>query len=123
MIKHFSKKNPLGHTNITETSQVAELAKADFGVFVVRTLLKHPFVDAQVCSFGRVCVCVCVCVCCFFLLWGSSRPDHLVFGCVNLLGKVHVMDLSFFLRFSPENLKRFMKMGPLPQRVPSRSLT
>lgn len=26
---------------------VAELAQADFGVFVVRTLLKHPFVDAE----------------------------------------------------------------------------
>lgn len=28
--------------------EVAELAQADFGVFVVRTLLKHPFVDAEV---------------------------------------------------------------------------
>eukprot|EP00434_Breviolum_minutum_P013678 symbB.v1.2.012057.t1/scaffold824.1/size159532/8 len=35
---------------LVQPGVVAELAKADFGVFVVRTLLKHPFVDAQVLS-------------------------------------------------------------------------
>ena len=47
--KHYQALNKYGDNchQSCFVRKVAELAQADFGVFVVRTLLKHPFVDAE----------------------------------------------------------------------------